>query len=92
MSAASAWEIAIKTAGNRLALPEPPGHYVAERLRRHRFCALPVALSHALEVYPLPAVHLDPFDRLLIAQSQLERLTVLTGDSEIARNQVEVIW
>lgn len=92
LSAASSWEIAIKAAKGRLTLPEPPDQYVADRLRLHRFSGLPVALSHALEVYRLPNIHQDPFDRLLIAQSQLEDLPILSGDSEIARYQVDVIW
>ena len=92
LSAASAWEIAIKAAKGRLTLPEPPDQYVADRMRLHRFSALPIELSHALEVYRLPNIHQDPFDRLLIAQSQLEDLPLLTADSEIGRYQVEVIW
>ena len=92
LSAASAWEIAIKVARGRLTLPEPPGQYVAERMRLHRFSALPIELSHALEVYRLPDIHQDPFDRLLIAQCQLEDMPILSGDSKIGRYQVEVIW
>jgi PIN domain nuclease of toxin-antitoxin system len=92
LSAASTWEIAIRAAKGRLTLPEPPDQYVANRMRLHRFSALPIELSHALEVYRLPVIHHDPFDRLLIAQSQLEDILILTGDSEIGRYQVEVIW
>ena len=92
LSAASAWEIAIKAAKGRLILPDSPDQYVADRMRLHRFSALPIELSHALEVYRLPAIHQDPFDRLLIAQSQLEGIPLLTADSEIHRYQVEVIW
>jgi PIN domain nuclease of toxin-antitoxin system len=92
LSAASGWEIAIKAARGRLTLPEPPDQYVADRMRLHRFSALPIELSHALEVYRLPDIHQDPFDRLLIAQSQLEDIPLLTADPEIHCYQVEVIW
>ena len=92
LSAASAWEIAIKVAKGRLILPQSPDQYVADRMRLHRFSALPIELSHALEVFRLPPVHQDPFDRLLIAQSQLEGMPILSGDSEIGRYQVELIW
>ena len=92
VSAASAWEIAIKAAKGRLSLPEPPGQYVAERMRRHRFSALPIELSHALHVYGLPTTHADPFDRLLVAQSLLEDLPILTADGDIARYEVKIIW
>jgi len=92
LSAASAWEIAIKALKRRLILPERPDQYVADRLLLHRFSVLPIQLSHALEVYNLPAIHQDPFDRLLIAQSQLEDLPILTVDPEIGRYMVDVIW
>lgn len=92
LSAASAWEIAIKAAKGRLILPDSPGQYVADRMCLHRFSALPIELSHALEVFRLPPVHQDPFDRLLIAQSQLEGMPLLSGDPEIGRYQVELIW
>lgn len=92
LSAASAWEIAIKAAKQRLILPETPNHYVAERMRIHRFLSLPIELSHALHVFGLPQIHADPFDRLLIAQSQMENMPILTTDSEIAGYDVEVIW
>lgn len=92
LSAASAWEIAIKAANGRLMLPEPPHQYVADRMRLHRFSALPVELSHALEVYRLPAIHQDPFDRLLIAQSLLDGISILSMDPEIGRYPVDLIW
>jgi PIN domain nuclease of toxin-antitoxin system len=92
LSAASAWEIAIKAASGRLVLPEPPENYVADRLTFHRFQGLPIQLSHALRVYSLPEIHRDPFDRLLIAQSQLEKMPLLTSDENISKYNVRVIW
>jgi PIN domain nuclease of toxin-antitoxin system len=80
LSAASAWQIAIEAAQGRLILPDPPDQYAVDRMRLHRFSALPIELSHALEVYRLPAIHQDPFDQLLIAQSQLEDMPILSGD------------
>lgn len=91
-SAACAWEIAIKAGRGKLALPEPPEKYVAARLARHRIQALPVQLSHALRVYDLPDLHRDPFDRLLVVQSQMEDLPILTADENIRRYEVETIW
>jgi len=49
-------------------------------------------MGHALHVYSLPPYHRDPFDRLIIAQAQLEKLPILTSDAQIARYPVEVIW
>jgi len=92
VSAASAWEIAIKVGKGRLVLPEPPERYVANRMAHFRFQALPIQLSHALRVASLPSIHDDPFDRLLIAQSQMENLPILTADSEIGRYPVDVLW
>jgi PIN domain nuclease of toxin-antitoxin system len=92
LSAASAWEIAIKAAKKRLVLPEDPAKYVSSRMNQHRFQPLPVQVSHALHVYDLPFHHDDPFDRLLIAQSQLERLPLITVDSEIKKYEVKIIW
>ena len=92
LSAASAWEIAIKAARGSLILPEPPEHYVPSRMRLHRLLALPIQFRHALHVYGLPPFHRDPFDRLLIAQSRLEDLPLLTIDPDIGRYDVRVIW
>jgi PIN domain nuclease of toxin-antitoxin system len=91
-SAASAWEIAIKAGKGRLTLPEEPGRYVASRMHQHRFLALPVLISHALRVYDLPPQHADPFDRLLIAQCQMESLPLITKDEDIQRYDVETLW
>jgi len=91
-SAASAWEIAIKAGRGKLVLPEPPEKYVATRLALHRIHALPIQLSHALRVYELPELHRDPFDRLLVVQSQMEDLPILTADENIRRYSVETIW
>jgi len=92
LSAASAWEIAIKTARGSLLLPEPPDDYVVRRMQLHQFQVLPIQFRHALQVYRLPDIHRDPFDRLLVAQSQLEDLPIVTADANIARYEVGVIW
>jgi PIN domain nuclease of toxin-antitoxin system len=91
-SVASAWEIAIKAAKGRLILPEEPAQYLASRMSRFHFHALPVQVSHAVRVYDLPNHHADPFDRLLIAQSQLESLPLISRDTDIQKYDVEVIW
>jgi PIN domain nuclease of toxin-antitoxin system len=92
LSAASAWEITIKTARGRLTLPEDPTRYVSNRLSLHGFQALPVQIHHAVQVYKLPLHHADPFDRLLIAQSQIESMSLISVDMEIRKYEVEVIW
>ena len=91
-SAASAWEIAIKAARGRLQLPQSPERFVPARVRRHRLTVLDVTLLHALRAGALPGIHADPFDRLLVAQAQLEGIPILTADPAIGRYEVETIW
>jgi len=92
LSAASAWEIAIKYALGKLPLPVPPAEYVPSRMERADTSALPVAHEHALRVATLPPHHRDPFDRLLVAQCQLERMRLLTTDPQFRPYDIEVIW
>ena len=92
LSAASGWEIAIKARLGRLELPGKLPLFIVEQLSLNAFESLPVQLSHALHVYTLPDYHRDPFDRLLVAQSQLEQLPILTADHQISQYPVEVIW
>ncbi len=91
-SAASGWEIAIKTRLGRLQLPDDPEIFIPEQLELNAIEVLPVQIGHALHVYQLPSHHRDPFDHLLIAQAQLEKLPILTADPQISRYPVEVIW
>ncbi|UCC52734.1 MAG: type II toxin-antitoxin system VapC family toxin [Anaerolineaceae bacterium] len=88
VSAATAWEISIKRAIGKLRIPE--SDYL-EELRLHRFTPLSITTEHALAVENLPLVHKDPFDRMLIAQAQEEKLTIVTRDSRIKAYDVRVI-
>ena len=63
-----------------------------EQLSLNTILVLPIHLNHALHVYTLPRYHRDPFDRMLVAQSQIEALSILTVDPQIARYAVNVIW
>lgn len=91
LSAASAWEIAIKYRLGKLALPEPPDAYVPDRLRRSGTSALAVQHAHALRTAALPDNHRDPFDRLIIAQAQLLDVAVVTADAVFDAYDVSVI-
>ncbi|OLT03126.1 twitching motility protein PilT [Pseudonocardia sp. CNS-004] len=91
LSAASSWEIAIKHALGKLPLPEPPKTYVPSRMRHDSVDGLPVTHTHALHVATLPRHHGDPFDRLLVAQSQLEDVPLVTADPHITRYDVTVV-
>jgi len=92
LSAASGWEIAIKARLGRIKLPQDPARFVMEQVAINAFRTLPIQLGHALHIYTLPPIHRDPFDRILVAQSQLENMPIITADSYIARYPVEVIW
>ena len=91
LSAASAWELAIKHALGKLSLPDAPSVYVEDRARRTRMTPLPIAIGHALRVADLPPHHRDPFDRLLVAQAQMEKLAILTADRQLAAYDVEIL-
>ena len=91
-SAVSAIEIAVKFSVGKLRLPEPPEAFVSSRMTSLAKAPLPIQINHALRVGVLPWLHRDPFDRLLVAQSQIERLPLMTADEEIVEYDVEVIW
>lgn len=90
LSAASTWEISIKYALGKLPLPVPPTTYVPSRMKSSGTTGLPIEHVHALHVSTLPDHHRDPFDRLLIAQAQVEKLTVLSADRQFERYQIDL--
>ena len=92
LSAASGWEMAIKAKLGKLELPAPVAAFVDEQLRTNGIESLPIQMRHAFHVFELPPHHRDPFDRLLIAQAQLERMPILSSDPQLALYPVEVIW
>ncbi|HZY96174.1 MAG TPA: type II toxin-antitoxin system VapC family toxin [Candidatus Cybelea sp.] len=91
LSAASAWEIAIKVRIGKMRLPSNPALYVPRRARESNILSLPITEEHALAVAELPMQHTDPFDRMLTAQAQLESLTVVTTDPAFERYDVKCI-
>ncbi len=92
VSAVSAWEITIKAAAGRLDLPEPARTYVPSRTSANDFHELPISVAHAVGVGDLPGLHRDPFDRMLVAQAQVEGIPIVTNDAAIARYDIETIW
>ena len=91
LSAASVWELAIKSGLGRLTLPAPAAEYIADKVRGG-LRVLSVDWAHAAAVERLPPHHGDPFDRLLVAQAQAERLAIVTGDRVFGRYDVRVVW
>ncbi len=92
LSAVTSWEVAIKAASGKLHLPEPPDLYVPRRMASQGLRPLAVSHQHALAVFALPAHHRDPFDRLLIAQAQVEDMTLISADSMFDRYPVQLLW
>jgi PIN domain nuclease of toxin-antitoxin system len=86
VSVVSAWEIEIKRTKGKLPMPTPVGEALAEQ----RFETIPVVLDHVLAVESLPRHHRDPFDRMLIAQAQLDAMTLITSDRTIRKYPVAV--
>ena len=91
LSAASTWEIGIKYAIGRLALPKPPESYVPDRIRSTGVTPLPISISDSVAVAALPEHHRDPFDRLLVVQAQALGIPIITADEQIARYDVQII-
>lgn len=87
VSAVSAWEIALKRAAGKL---EAPGD-VAEWIEQSAFTDLPIEVEHAVASAGLPKHHKDPFDRLLVAQAQLERMTLVASDDELGAYDVPIL-
>lgn len=88
VSAASAWEIAIKYRLGKLALPSEPRVYVRAQLALQAIRSLDVTVAHASATADLPLHHSDPFDRLLIAQARCEDLVFVTADRSLAAYDV----
>jgi PIN domain nuclease of toxin-antitoxin system len=92
-SAASGWEIAIKAGLGRLTLDTKRiDSFVTDQMTLNAISSLPVQMNHALHVHSLASHHRDPFDRLLVAQAQLEDLPIITSDAVFSRYPVTILW
>ncbi len=93
LSVASIWEIAIKANLQRgLTLRRPFAEFIDHQLSTNRFELLEINVAHLKRVSDLPRYHGDPFDRLLIAQSQAEDIPILTSDAAFDRYPVQCVW
>lgn len=88
VSAATVWELSIKAALGKLDLD---GADLAEEIEANDFVELPITARHSLAAAALPRHHEDPFDRMLIAQAQIEGLTLVTRDSAFRAYGVSVL-
>jgi PIN domain nuclease of toxin-antitoxin system len=92
LSAVSLWEIAIKVGAGKLDFPKHGDFLKAhmDLLRIER--VLPVEAAHVFADFGLPRYHRDPFDRMLIAQAQVEGLPFVTGDKQIHKYPIQILW
>ena len=91
-SVASVWEMGIKVGLGKLPLPEPIDRYLASRMKQLGARSLEIRADHALQAGGLPLHHRDPFDRMLIAQAQVEGMKIVTSDRMFDRYEVEILW
>jgi PIN domain nuclease of toxin-antitoxin system len=91
LSDASVWEASIKFGLGKLKLPEGPETFFPDRVRRAEYDHLRIDLSHAASVHSLPLIHRDPFDRLLITQSKIENMTLITADEVFMQYDTNIL-
>ena len=87
VSAATAWEIAVKKMIGKLEAPDD----LPAALAANNFLELPITIEHSQRLYQLPLHHNDPFDRIMVAQAMSEDLTFMTRDAKIALYEVRTI-
>ena len=88
VSAVSAWEIAVKVGLRKLEAPED----LESTVRAAGFSVRAVGIAECSVLRTLPALHRDPFDRMLVAQAMVDGIAVITKDEQIARYPIQTIW
>ncbi|MBN1121825.1 MAG: type II toxin-antitoxin system VapC family toxin [Anaerolineae bacterium] len=92
VSTVSLWEIQIKHQLGKLSLNRPLPEIVQNQQERNEISILPIRPGHIYELEKLPDHHHDPFDRLLVAQAQVEQCVLLSKDPKVAAYPVQVLW
>lgn len=87
VSAVTAWELSIKQATGALQMDT----LVSSLVGSLGFLEMPITIRHGETVRTLPMIHRDPFDRLLVAQSIVEGLTLVTSDSRLIRYGIPIL-
>ena len=92
LSVVSAWEIQVKIQLGKLKLYMPLSHLIEGQQETNALEVLPITLDHVLALEALPAHHKDPFDRLLLAQSTVEDVVLVSKDPVFTNYPVNVVW
>ncbi|MGB5745539.1 MAG: type II toxin-antitoxin system VapC family toxin [Desulfobacterales bacterium] len=91
-SAASAWEISIKIRLGRLTMEENLEPFIVAQLAENNFQTLSITILHSIYTSKLPEIHKDPFDRMIIAQSKAENMSLISKDKNIKKYKTPVVW
>lgn len=91
-SAASAWEMSIKVRLGRLTIEEDIEPFIIKQLAENNFSTLSITIFHSIYTSKLPEIHKDPFDRMIVAQSKVENLSLISKDNNIKKYKVPVVW
>ena len=91
VSAASIWEAVVKHAIGRLPMEEPPAAYLPLQRERHGLTSLPIDEESVRLLADLPALHKDPFDRIIVAQALQHDLTIVTADPVVRSYPVRAL-
>jgi PIN domain nuclease of toxin-antitoxin system len=92
LSAVTGLEITVKYSLGKLRLTEPPAEFVMNRIHANGLTELPISMKHTLALQNLPLHHKDPFDRLLIAQSMVNQIPLLSADQQLSAYGIECHW
>ncbi len=92
LSDVSVWEICLKWQAEKIKLPSPSRLWIEEQCMHWGIIGIPIVRSHVYRMSELPEHHRDPFDRLIVAQSIEEKLTIVTPDKYIHAYPVATLW
>ena len=92
LSAASVWEMSVKYAKGTLRLPDPPDRLVPAARARYRIASMPIDEASAIHLVKLPALHADPFDRMLVSQAIVHGMTIITPDPLVTQYPARTMW
>ncbi|MDX2079006.1 MAG: type II toxin-antitoxin system VapC family toxin [bacterium] len=92
LSVVSIWEMGIKISLGKLALPSPFEDFIALQIVDNNLILLDIKIEHVTGILRLPFHHRDPFDRLLLAQAQYEKLTIIGNDNIFPNYGISIVW
>ncbi len=92
LSTVTLWEIVVKVGLGKLSMPATPQYFASHMDHLGVRSVLPILPAHVYELLKLPDVHKDPFDRLLVAQCRIEKMTLVSADPVLSDYPIRLIW